>query len=172
MTHGKCVYCESPLEVSGWLEIEHHAAKSSAPFVEDTAFEWSNLFPACSLCNNAKGPKQHRGAIFKPDVEDPEPRFWFNPATAELEPADQEGDPLRARAETTIELCNLKRGGLSAARRRVYLAVRTALAARDEEALDECLRSDYPHKHVVRSVLRDCGRPDLCEQDRKRFLGR
>ena len=50
------MYCESALEVTSYLEIEHYVAKTVTP---ELAFEWTNLLPACRLCNNAKGEQDH-----------------------------------------------------------------------------------------------------------------
>jgi 5-methylcytosine-specific restriction endonuclease McrA len=55
--HGKCVYCESVLEVTGYLEVEHYVSKKHAPHL---AFEWTNLLPACQRCNNAKSDQDHK----------------------------------------------------------------------------------------------------------------
>src|SRR5712692_2433423 len=48
LAHGKCVYCEGKLGKTTYVEIEHYTAKTVAP---ELAFEWTNLFPACRLCN-------------------------------------------------------------------------------------------------------------------------
>lgn len=44
LTHGKCAYCESRLEVDSFLEIDHYVAKTIDP---ELVFEWTNLFPTC-----------------------------------------------------------------------------------------------------------------------------
>ena len=62
MAHGKCVFCESALEVSGDLEVEHYTAKTLAPHL---AFEWTNLLPACRLCNRSKGEQDHGNVAFE-----------------------------------------------------------------------------------------------------------
>ena len=58
LAYGKCVFCESPLEVSGYLEVEHYHAKTVH---QHLAFDWENLLPSCRLCNNAKGDQDHGG---------------------------------------------------------------------------------------------------------------
>jgi uncharacterized protein (TIGR02646 family) len=60
MAHGKCVYCESALEVTSYLEIDHYVAKTASRYM---AFEWTNLLPGCRLCNDAKGEQDHNGAF-------------------------------------------------------------------------------------------------------------
>jgi len=54
LTHGKCIYCESALEVTSEATIEHYIAKTVATHL---AFEWTNLLPACRKCNGAKAER-------------------------------------------------------------------------------------------------------------------
>jgi uncharacterized protein (TIGR02646 family) len=65
LAYGKCVFCEGALEAQGHLEIEHYFAKTLAP---DRCFEWTNLLPACSKCNNAKGEQDHGGTLLATDA--------------------------------------------------------------------------------------------------------
>jgi len=51
MAHRKCAFCEGKLELTAYLEIEHYWPKTLRP---EQAFNWSNLFPICRICNNAK----------------------------------------------------------------------------------------------------------------------
>ena len=60
LAHGKCVFCESPLGVSGHLEVEHYTAKTLYP---DLTFEWTNLLPTCRLCNRSKSNVDHGNAL-------------------------------------------------------------------------------------------------------------
>jgi len=91
------------------LEIEHYVAKTLRP---DQAFEWTNLFPVCRLCNNSKGDIDHAGTLIKPDVDDPERMLWLHPDTGWLEPKPLLEIAGRQRVEKTIELCDLQRGTL------------------------------------------------------------
>ena len=109
LAYGKCVYCESALEVTTYLEIEHYVAKTISPVL---AFEWTNLLPACRLCNNAKGEEDHQGALLEPDAEDPEPYFWIHPDTGKLEPHPTLDAVQARRANETIRLCELQRPAL------------------------------------------------------------
>jgi uncharacterized protein (TIGR02646 family) len=83
LAYGKCAFCESILELTAYLEIEHYIAKSVEPRLP---FEWDNLFPICRLCNGYKSDADHAGVLIKPDVEDPERKFWFNVGNGELDP--------------------------------------------------------------------------------------
>lgn len=69
--HGKCAYCESPVELTGFGDAEHFRPKARVTILVNgkvqtvqidgrdhpgyywLAYEWRNLFPACSQCNTA-----------------------------------------------------------------------------------------------------------------------
>lgn len=52
---GKCMYCESEVEVTNYSDIEHFKPKHLYP---DLEFEWTNLGYACGICNRkCKGTK-------------------------------------------------------------------------------------------------------------------
>jgi len=174
LTHGKCVYCESLLEVDAYLEIEHYVPKT---LDEDQVFEWHNLFPACHMCNVKKGAKAPVSLI-KPDVEDPEPYFEIDWGTGELEPHPSLGAEERRKAEKTIELCGLQRGALCEKRYKLLLRlgrllIRIAQAGSLDnlarQDLDDLLDPQTEHKLVVRLRLKQAGADDLVEEDRRRF---
>ena len=61
--HDKCAFCESKLGVSSQLDIDQFRPKAMAvnhdgsidkPGYWWLAWEWSNLYPACPLCNRTK----------------------------------------------------------------------------------------------------------------------
>jgi len=175
LAHGKCVYCESALEVTGALEIEHYTPKTVTP---RQAFEWLNLLPACGRCNNAKADEDHRGALLKPDVEDPEPFFWLHPDTGRLEPHPSLDEAQQARASETIRLCDLQRPALCTQRvlmlRRVGRWLERVSA---EDALSPCLAREWAemldpkteYKFVLRHALVLHGQNDLARLDRTTF---
>jgi hypothetical protein len=67
LARGKCAFCESLLEVTSFLEIEHYTAKTVHP---ERAFEWENLFPICRVCNGSKGePNAGLDALTRDRVE-------------------------------------------------------------------------------------------------------
>ena len=168
ITHGKCIYCESTLGVTSELNIEHYIAKSVRP---EIAFEWTNLLPACRLCNGEKGEADHEGRLLKPDDEDPEPFFWIHPGTGELEPHPALNADQRHRAEETIRLCNLQRGALCTGRinmmNRVSRWISRGLTDVDE--WDEFCRPTTEYKLVLRHVLKQKGLEVLAEKDRRHF---
>src|SRR3984885_10633093 len=65
LAFGKCAFCESLLDVTAYLAIEHFVAKTVLP---ERAFKWNNLFPICGRCNSAKGSADHAGMLLKPDA--------------------------------------------------------------------------------------------------------
>lgn len=175
LTHGKCAYCESTLGVTTGLEIEHYVAKSVAL---DLAFEWTNLLPACHECNTAKGEFDHRNAVLKPDDEDPELHFWINMATGELEANPTLDEPSRRRAEETIRVLNLQRGGLcnnrvllmQRMRRWLERASRAGrLSPRLQEEWEELVHPAAEYKLVLRWLLELHGESELADEDRRRF---
>lgn len=173
--HGKCVYCESALEVTDYFEVEHYVAKSVAP---DLAFEWTNFLPACRRCNNAKGEQDHRDALLKPDDEDPEPYFWIHPDTGKLEPHPKLDETQAHRARETIRLCDLQRKQLCEKRyETLKRAGRWLLQVSDAGRPDDALREEWDalssprmeYKLVLRHVLETRGQHELAEFDRARF---
>ena len=44
--HGKCAYCEQPVDRNSG-EIDHHRPKSLYPWL---AYEWENFYRACDTC--------------------------------------------------------------------------------------------------------------------------
>jgi uncharacterized protein (TIGR02646 family) len=175
LAHGKCVFCESALEVTTYLEIEHYVAKMVTPAL---AFEWTNLLPACRLCNNAKGEQDHKGALLKPDQEDPEPYFWIHPDTGKLEPHPSLHADQTYRVNETIRLCDLQRPALCEKRLRMLERVGRWLDhVSTANRLSDPLRGEWEdlcdprmeHKLVLRHLLELRGQRTLAEYDRERF---
>ena len=168
ITHGKCIYCESTLGVTSELNVEHYIAKSVRP---EISFEWTNLLPACRLCNGEKGEADHGGRLLKPDEEDPEPFFWIHPDTGKLEPHPALNSDQRHRAEETIRLCKLQRGALCTGRidmmNRVSRWISRGLKDMDE--WDEFRRPTTEYKLVLRHVLKQKGLEVLADEDRRQF---
>lgn len=168
MAYGKCVFCESALGVTTYLEIEHYVAKTVN---SELAFEWTNLLPACRLCNNAKGEQDHKGTLLKPDAEDPEPYFWINPDTGKLEPHPRLDEAQSNRANETIRLCNLQRPALCTKRVEMLMRVLRWLSGAELTGSEwEALSSpNQEYKLVLRHALEIRGHYALAEYDRKRF---
>jgi uncharacterized protein (TIGR02646 family) len=168
MTHGKCIYCESALGVTSEANVEHYHAKTLKP---EMAFEWTNLLPACEMCNGAKRATDHAGLLLKPDAEDPEPFFWIDLGTGKLEPHPALDAAGRERAEQTIQLCNLQRGALCSQRidmiRRVSGWLTLAVPGFDE--WKDLAHPTTQYKFVIRHILTQKGLGALADEDRRIF---
>jgi len=116
--------------------------------------------PACSRCNTSKGEEDHKGALIKPDAEDPEPYFWIAPE-GRLEPHPALGERNRQRAQQTIRILDLNRPALMQSR--FEMRVRRDLPDLVGEPLAE-------HKLVLRHVLTISGQAALVALDRMKFL--
>ncbi|MCC6537871.1 MAG: hypothetical protein IT162_09995 [Bryobacterales bacterium] len=169
MSHNKCVYCESILNKTVKSQVEHYYSKWR---YRDRVFEWTNLFLACAMCNEAKQDLDHGGMLLKPDEDDGELFFWLDRWTGRLEAlsrADSE------RALQTIGLCNLNRVTLCAERRRLYEKVQRHWEAIRNGTLPPNLHRDFTgllrpgteHKFAIRFALPE----DLKERDRELFHG-
>ena len=170
MTHGKCAYCEGQLDAQSFQQIDHYVSRKVDP---DRVFEWRNLLPICQVCNVRKGHQDHRGALLKPDDEDPEAYFWVGPE-GRIEPHPVLGEPEKLRAAETIRLCNLNRGTLQRSRRLIAVSVQRWLSRLTQESSPVLIEewvdlSDpaAPYKLVLRHTLR--AYPALVEHDRRRF---
>jgi uncharacterized protein (TIGR02646 family) len=168
LAHGKCVYCESALEVTSYLEIDHYVAKTTR---RDIAFEWTNLLPACRLCNNAKGEQDHQGVLLKPDADDPEPFFWSHPDTGKLEPHPNLDEAQSHRANESIRLCDLQRPALCTKRVEMLMRVHKWLSNAEPASpeWEELSSPSLEYKFVLRHVLEIRGQSELAQFDRVRF---
>lgn len=177
LAHGKCAFCEGVLGAQAWLEVEHYVAKTVNAGL---AFEWTNLFPACSICNVRKSNEDHGQRLLKPDSENPEPYFWINPDSGKLEPHPRLDAQGVARAELTVRVFDLQRGQLCVNRLRRMAEVRrwversqTAQGPEEVRRLKEewDVLSDpgTEYKLASRHQLRLKGLEELADFDRSRF---
>jgi uncharacterized protein (TIGR02646 family) len=174
-SHGKCAYCESRTDVTGYLGIEHFAPKSSVHI--DLAFEWTNLFPACHRCNVSKGEEDLGAMLIRPDIDDPEDLLWVNPITGELEPAAVVDPSTAERITTTVSTYDLDRGALTQCRkllltrvmRWLYRAGQGPLSPEMIEELEEFLHPETEYKLVIRQILKQGGLEDVVQEDRQRL---
>jgi hypothetical protein len=150
------------------MEIEHYEAKTIRP---ERAFEWTNLFPACRECNGSKGNSDHQGRLLKPDMEDPEPYFWINAGTGELQPHPRLDEAGRQRALGTIALCNLQRGPLCVKRLDMWMRAGAWLNLMEGPAAERqpLLDPHTEYKLVVRQAFERGGHSAVAEEDRRRF---
>jgi uncharacterized protein (TIGR02646 family) len=177
LAYGKCVYCEGALEPQGYVEVDHYVAKTVD---RKLVFEWTNLLPACGRCNNPKRAQDHKGALLKPDDEDPEPYFWIHPDTGRLEAHPNLNADQTQRANETIRLCDLQRAALCYERTKMLERVGRWLEQVSVAGhLSDPLRAEWEdlsdprmeYKFVLRHVLETRGQHELAEFDRMRFTG-
>jgi uncharacterized protein (TIGR02646 family) len=167
LSHHKCSYCES--ELVGGLEIEHYHHKSRSAHL---AFDWDNLFASCGKCNRTKSSFPHSGILLKPDVDDGEQFFYFEPADGRLSPHPTLATADHRRAEQTIRRHDLNRSGLCSARRRMFITVQRFLQS-IEHLLTPVLKLEFvellapakPYKLAIRSALP----PRLADVDRRMY---
>jgi uncharacterized protein (TIGR02646 family) len=171
LSHGKCAYCEEPF-TNSFPQIDHYLAKVLRP---DLAFEWTNLLPACEVCNTRKRSQDHEGRLLNPGDEDPEPFLWLDLNTGKLEPNPRLNDAETERARATIdEYCDLNR---ATSRHWRYEFMRDVMdlidrAARGDDVFhrfDRLLDPRTKYKFVLRWALEIRGRSDLAQADRDRF---
>ena len=176
LTRGKCAFCESVLNVTSFIEIEHYHAKTVK---QELVFHWPNLFPACGRCNNKKNDVDHQGRLLKPDEENPEPLLWLHRATGELQPHPNLAPHEAKRVDATIEAYDLQRGPLCIERLKKMGFVERWLRrlengqGKSKECRDEwqmIVDPTTPWKFVIRHTLTRAGQPELAEFDRRRFL--
>ncbi|MBX2906307.1 MAG: TIGR02646 family protein [Taibaiella sp.] len=107
---GKCIYCESIIDVVDFPHIEHFFPKSIYYLF---TFKWSNLYLSCAQCNISKGDTDTRRAfpIVNPSTENPEMYFIFE----ELRIKPSNASPDKEKSANTIRCCNLDRIPLSRA---------------------------------------------------------
>ena len=136
--HGKCCYCEAKVDANAYNDVEHFRPKGgwrqgrtdplTRPGYHWLAYDWGNLFYACSRCNGefkgnrfplaaggvrAAGPGDdlaaERPLLIDPAADDPERLIgWRADEAVPLRPGTPAGD----RARTTIDVCGLNRPAL------------------------------------------------------------
>ncbi len=151
--HGKCAFCESPTAAVGAIDMEHFRPKTGAIGLDQRSdpahywwltYEWTNLYPACRVCNRNKGARfptarrrvapeiffselREEGPLLLDPCEDqPEKHFVFDekgyvasipPEPAILEREEHQLFGGHDRGQTTIDVFGLNRSGLVQARR-------------------------------------------------------
>lgn len=137
--HGKCAYCEQPVEQPGFYNVDSFRPKMEALNLDGKtsplhywwlAYEWSNLYFTCGACNKLKGsrfPVEGRRASVGEDTQD-EKRLLLDPCGDHPEQVllfDEQGrvaseDP---RGRATIEILGLNRMELLTARQHLLRAI-------------------------------------------------
>lgn len=151
--HGKCAFCESKITHIGYGDVEHFRPKAAfqqrandplgRPGYYWLAYEWSNLFFSCQLCNQSfkrnlfplrnsrRRARSHnddmaseRPLLLDPSVLDPEVFLSFHEETVYAIKDNRRG-------RTTIDVLGLNRKELREARRERFEMIQSLLLARD-----------------------------------------
>lgn len=125
-----CAFCAGGFAQSP-ESVEHFEPKAGAHANADAVLEWSNLFPACMRCQQAKGDGFFT-ALLKPDADDYSPAQFF---VANADDGSLEAVPGNAstRAKITIDTYQLNRAALKRERRRVIRSLGQAASQPVEE---------------------------------------
>lgn len=148
--HDKCAFCESSVSHVSYGDVEHYRPKAAVTQAEVEplkrpgyywlAYEWSNLFFCCQLCNQRfkrnlfplrrpnRRARSHRGRLSReepllldPSTTEPTAHLTFQRETAIPVSSSLEG-------QTTIDVMGLNRHELSG-KRRVHLELLDDLRA-------------------------------------------
>lgn len=150
--HGKCAFCESKFTHVGYGDVEHFRPKAAfqqrakdklvRPGYYWLAYEWSNLFFSCQLCNQSfkrnlfplRNPRQRarihrddlqveRPLLLDPSMVDPETILSFREETVYAISGNHLG-------RTTIHVFGLNRKELLEARRERFEIIQSLLLAK------------------------------------------
>lgn len=120
-----CAFCAGGFAQSPET-VEHFRPKAGAHAHKDSVLDWSNLFPACMRCQQAKGAS-FSADLLKPDESGYSPWQYFiaNADDGSLEPLSND-EP--HRAQVTIQTYDLNRSALKVERRRAIRQLQSAAA--------------------------------------------
>lgn len=159
MCHSKCSYCESPIAVVTYGDIEHFRPKSR--FIGLT-YSWDNLLLSCSKCNN----KQHKGERFPsvaaggrlidPSLDDPSAHMEF---VYDVVTKQALAKSKSRRGETTIKLFGLNsrkplvKARSSLIKKLILLKTYEHLDPEAAALLAEAKLADEPYLAWVRAIV-------------------
>lgn len=169
--HGKCAYCEAPVEHAGF--VDHFRplrfggdrdSANGAAYYSWLAFEWRNMFLACGLCNKIKetrfpvfGPRaaflaafddarmQEDPMLVDPTIDDPARHFHFS-AHGEVHRRSSLGG-------ACIDILQLNRPDLVEARRDAIALACEMITQRGAPSQVVPLTHKVPHSGAVAQVL-------------------
>jgi uncharacterized protein (TIGR02646 family) len=182
--HGKCAFCESKVTHIAYGDVEHFRPKAGWRQMESDplqrpgyywlAYEWTNLFMACTLCNQrfkrnlfplrapGKRARSHKDDVtaekpllVDPARDDPEGFISFR----EEVPYAVNGN---ARGESTIKILGLKREALAESRRDhlnrvkalcIIAALKVPEADEAKATLLRLRRGSEPYASMTRAFL-------------------
>jgi len=195
--HGKCAYCESPLNITASFDVDQFRPKNKAMGLDGSvdenhywwlAYEWNNLYASCRACNHAKRtrfPVDGKRSAYGADLEK-EATLLMDPCdkndfTTSHFTIDESGEviPLTQKGEVTIEVFKLNRKDLVVARRdkiEQALMLLTLIGNEDtndkiyQEALDKIYQMIQPESPYSFAVLQYIGNTPLDNQWKSKLL--
>lgn len=145
-----CAYCDGPLEETSASTLDHFLPEALCPKL---GVFWENLFPACTYCNSSCKKNEWSADLLRPDRDDVESFFDFDPLSGKLSPKVELESEQRRKAEVTIRILGLNEGGRPQARRRRWKDLENAWTVVDEGSLRESIEQG-PYRFVA-ELLRD-----------------
>lgn len=102
-----CAFCDGKLGIESKSTVEHFRPKIEFP---ELIYAWSNLFPACDVCQSAKAAK-FDAALLKPDDEHYafSDYFQINLLSGAIEPLESANSAAQSRAKATFETYQLNK---------------------------------------------------------------
>ncbi|MCB2354378.1 retron system putative HNH endonuclease [Clostridium estertheticum] len=155
MYEGLCCYCESPIGVQTYEQIEHLKPKSIFPRF---CFEWNNLHLSCQICNISykKANWDNDNPILDPTVDNIEDFIEIDLESGEIIPISN-----NERANTTIEHTGLNRVNLVKRRNSIIIIMKKllkiAVNANEIEEFKEILETmsvDMGYKLLFSSFIK------------------
>jgi uncharacterized protein (TIGR02646 family) len=162
--HGKCGYCESPLEAVQFAIVENYRPKSRYWWL---TYSWDNLLIACQACNSAKADRfpledDSKRATNPSDDLVRENPLLLNPCQDQPQEHlvfDDQGMVFSstARGQSTIDVLGLNRDGLVTARQRCFREMLAGLeigtSRKASEFLLSLVKDDAPYAAATRQTL-------------------
>ncbi len=151
-----CAYCDGPLNVTSRSTVDHFQPRKHFP---ELSLDWTNLFPACDLCNETYKGEQWSCALVRPDTDPVDDWFDYEPITGAMRPSAAIDDPvLRARVRLTIVVLRLNtpdrcRARLGVAKATKHAWKRDARTREHDRADARELAARGPYRFVALRVI-------------------
>lgn len=109
---GLCTYCDGKLKEQSREEIDHFLPRFEFP---ELALCWTNLYPACQVCNQDNKGTRWWCDLLRPDVDLSDEDslsafrrlFWFEPESGRLLPAEGLSRFMKLRVRMTLRIFGL-----------------------------------------------------------------
>lgn len=151
MSHNKCCYCETKLEVQARpVSVEHFHYKDEYP---DEVVLWENLLPSCSQCNSNKGTHDtiKEGPILNPTIDNPKDYLYLKAFMIK-----SKNNEFGSKGRLTVDLLDLNnRERLINPRIKIAVEIEKKMADIYEKMLYYVKRSDgkqYNKLRITRGV--------------------